>query len=150
MGLGLLNTTIIQTKDSGITFDIRDLYKITKTGYRQDKYIQVIKKEIQNLFNKQFSIADSETGEFNVYNWLSHLKGNFNNTEITLHFGHEIMQLFSNIQGNYTQCLLKNIILLKSNHAIRIYEYAMQYKPGFAEIPEFTIDQFRKYLGIED
>ncbi len=149
MSLGLLNTTLVNTDRHIVTFDIADLYQITKTKLRKDRFVLAIKKAIQSLQDKKLTILNPVTHAFESHVWLPSVKGNLKTDKIELHFNTEILKLFSAIEGNYTQCLLKNIMPLKTQYAKRIYQFAMQYKPPH-NIPEMPLAQFRQILQLND
>ena len=150
MSLGLLNTTIINTGSNAITFDIADLYHITKTKLRKDRFILAIKKAMESLQTKRLSILNPITKDFESHVWLPTIKGNLESHEVNLYFNPELIKMFSEIQGNYTQCLLKNVMPLKTQYAKRLYQLAMQYKPPQRKIPEIPLGQFRSMLALVD
>jgi len=150
MSLGLLNTTIINTGSNVITFDISDLYTITKTKLRKDRFVLAVKKAIQSLQTKQLSILNPITKDFENHVWLPSVKGNLETNKVNLYFNPELLKMFSEIEGNYTQCLLKNVMPLKTQYAKRLYQLAMQYKPPECQIPEILLSDFRSMLALTD
>lgn len=148
MSLGLLNTTIINTTSNAITFDIADLYHITKTKLRKDRFILAVKKAMQSLQDKKLSILNPITKDFEHHIWLTTIKGNLETNKVQLYFNPELLKMFSEIEGNYTQCLLKNVMPLKTQYAKRLYQLVMQYKPPNYKIPEIPLHQFRSMLAL--
>lgn len=145
MGLGLINTTLVQDIDEGITFDMNDLYKASKSKLRIDRYRSTIMEALHNLFRKELCLADPVTNDFVVYAWLSELRGNIESSKVTLYLNPRLVEMFSALEGNYTQCLLKYVLPLQTSHAKRIYQYCLKYKPSFkSEVPEISLQDFRK------
>lgn len=152
MSLGLLNTTVINTNNNAITFDIADLYALSNTKLRKDRYISTIKKAINDLYNKSITMANPITKQIKQYRWLITKEAYYDISDhrVTLHFHPDLLTLFSEIEGNYTQCLLKNVMPLKSSYAKRLYQVAMQYKPPERKIPEISLGEFRQMLALLD
>ena len=152
MMLGYLNTTIINRTQDGITFDLKDMHRLTGSKMRMDKYIKVVTKAIDTINNQPLYICGDD-GKRSKYYWLA---GNDdypldpNNNTVTLYLSSRIAELFSQLKGSYTQCLLKNVFLLKTSYAARLYELVMQYKPNYKKVPVITLDEIRLLLGIED
>ena len=149
MGLGLLDTTAINRSGDAITFDIADLHKVSKSKLRKDRYIAIIKQSLKDIKNSPLSLVNPVTKDFREIPWLSELSGNLNTNKITLYFNQRVLDLFSEIKGDYTQCLLRNTMPLKTTYAKRLYQMVMQYKPP-QKVSAIALGEFRSMLQLLD
>ena len=149
MGLGLLDTTAVHRSKDAITFDIEELYQVSKSKLRKDRYIAIIQQSLKDIKNSPLSLVNPITKDFREIPWLSELSGNFNTNKVTLYFNQRVLDLFSELKGNYTQCLLRNTMPLQTTYAKRIYQMVMQYKPP-QQIPEIALGEFRAMLQLAD
>ncbi len=150
MCLGILNTQKVNNSAAGVTFDIRDLYELSASKYRIDKYVEQVKKTIKNLHKSVLTIQHTKT-KFSDYSWISQADYDSQTSIVTVHLDEKILKMFSEIKGNYTQCLLKNTLNISNFYAIRIYELVMQYKnQNYIDVPIMYITDLRLMLGIEN
>ncbi len=149
MCLGILNTTKVNDPAKGVTFDIRQIYELSGSKYRFGEYTERFKKTLQTLHTSTFLINENNS-EDSTYNWIKKSTVSKINSIVTVYLTEDIVKMFSQIKGNYTQCLLKNTISMSNFYAIRIYELVMQYKNTTEkDVPEMYITDLRKMLGIE-
>ena len=149
MALGYLNTTITNRHEDGITFDIKDMHKASGATMQMSKYIAAVQRAIATINKNPLTYTDSDKTIHRIY-WISKDSEHPDHTKVTVHLTDKIEQLFSMITGSYTQCLLKNLFLLKTPYAARIYELVMQYKPKYKRVPVITLDELRLLLGLVD
>jgi hypothetical protein len=67
---------------------------------------------------------------------------------VTLHFANEIVPYLSQLQANFTQYRLSNIVQLTSSHAVRIYELIVSWTGQGLAYKEMEIEEFREMLGL--
>ncbi len=151
LGLGLIDTTAVNRTEDAITFDIGELYQLSKTKLRRDRYIKVIIDALKDLKNCPLALANPLTNRAREIPWLAEIDMPYQSNELTvkLYFNQRILDLFSQLKGDYTQCLLRNTMPLETTYAKRIYQMAMQYKPP-QNIPEMPLAKFRILLQLAD
>ncbi len=150
MCLGILNTKKVNNPAEGVTFDMRELYELSGSKYRFGEYSERFKKILKTLHKATFEIQETKT-KISTYNWIKKSTINTNNSIATVYLTDHIVQMFSEIKGNYTQCLLKNTLNISNFYAIRIYELVMQYKnQNYIDVPIMYITDLRLMLGIEN
>jgi plasmid replication initiation protein len=114
----------------------------TKNSYRD------IKKAAEDLYERSITFYERDTGSVLHTRWVSAVKYNDNSGNVELRFASDVLPLLTQIRGHFTQYNLVNISNLTSIHAIRIYEFCLQYLSiGKRDI---EIDEFKYLLGIED
>jgi len=148
MALGELNTNLVQVEGEEIHIDLDELHERTRSTTRKDKFRERFKKSLVNLINSHLYVKIGS--EHRYINWLSEARFDDNHQKIVIVLGKTVAKLFSEIRGNYTQYALLNAFLLDSNHAIRLYELALQYKPSFKEIPLISYEELKARLGLSD
>ena len=148
LGLGLLDTTKINVTSDSISFSIEQLYELTGSTMRLRQYIPIIKDALKGITKSSLTLVNPVTKDFKVLPWLSEFRGNLENNEVKLYFNQRLLNLFSEITGNYTQCLLENTMMLRTSYSKRIYQYVMQYKPPESTVPEITLSDLRTMLQL--
>lgn len=155
MALGMLNTTQVQRTDTSIKFDLNELYEASRVSTRKDNYINQIKQAIQSLSTKSISLIYPQTRQFRILNWISEVSGYLadetgysQDGRVELFINPRVVELFSEITGNYTVCNLRYALQLESQYSKRVYQIALQYKN--MEIPAIPLDQLKDMLGVNE
>lgn len=161
MALGMLNTTQVQRTDTSIKFDLNELYEVSRVSSRKDNYIRDIKKALQSLSSKSISLIYPQTRQFRILNWVSEVSGylsegclpsqnnvNAINSDgnVELFLNPRVIELFSQITGNYTVCNLRYALQLESQYSKRLYQILLKHKN--MEIPPIEIEQLKDMLGV--
>ena len=68
--------------------------------------------------------------------------------KVELHFAAAILPYLSQLEQNFTQYRLSNIVQLTSSHAIRVYELLVSWAGQGVLFKELEIDEFRDLLAI--
>jgi len=68
--------------------------------------------------------------------------------KIEIVFSDSIMPYLTQLQGQFTKIIIKNVSALKSVYSIRLYELLMQFKAIGDRL--ISLDDFRAMLGLDD
>lgn len=104
-----------------------------------------IKELVSELMKKQVNIQTKKSDL--VVNWLSSIEYLNNLGIIELEFSEKLIPYLLQLRQQFTRYELKNILLLKSKHSIRMYELLKQYQVIGKR--EFKICELKKMLCIE-
>lgn len=81
--------------------------------------------------------------------WIQEEAKYFNGEgKVEIVFSDSIMPYLTQLKGQFTSIILKNVSSLKSNYSIRIYELLMQFKIIGSRI--ITVQKLRNILEVED
>lgn len=81
--------------------------------------------------------------------WIQEEAKYFNGEgKVEIVFSDSIMPYLTQLKGQFTSIVLKNVSSLKSNYSIRIYELLMQFKIIGSRI--ITVQKLRNILEVED
>jgi plasmid replication initiation protein len=142
----------IESKDTVLTN--KDLFTISAkefaiftNGNTSNSY-RAIQSAAEDLFERRITFYEKDTGSVLVTRWVSAVKYNENSGTVDLRFASDVLPLLTQIERHFTQYNLVSISKLTSIHAIRIYEFCLQYLTiGLRDI---ELEEFRFLLGIED
>jgi len=142
----------IESKDTALTS--KDLFTISAKefaiftkGDTRNSY-RAIQSASEDLFERRITFYEKDTGSVLVTRWVSAVKYNENSGTVDLRFAPDVLPLLTQIKGYFTQYNLENISNLTSIHAIRIYEFCLQYISTGSR--DLSLDEFKYFLGIED
>lgn len=135
----------LTSKDS-FTISAKEFAIFTK-GDTSNSY-RSIESASQDLFERRITFYEKDTGSVLVTRWVSAVKYNEASGTVDLRFAQDVLPLLTQIKGYFTQYNLENISQLSSIHAIRIYEFCLQYISTGKR--EMSLDEFKYFLGIED
>lgn len=150
MALGHLNTNLITTDKDKITLDIKSMYEQSGSKDQFSHYVETIKKSLDDLIENRNILRYIENGVLKKRTWLTGLDNDPELNTISLYLSEKIAEIFSQINGNYTQYFLKNTFALKSVYSMRLYEILMQDVQKYRQVPTITILEFRKLFGLEE
>ncbi|NGY88129.1 replication initiation protein [Bacillus megaterium] len=80
-------------------------------------------------------------------NWLSKATYNTNEGTVTVRFDPDLKPFFLALSEKFTRYKLNNVLYLRSDHSIRMFELLKSYE-GLSE-RTFTVDELREKLGLE-
>jgi len=127
------------------SFSIKDFKKLIKS--KSQNIYSDIDKITQSLMSKPFIIYNAKGNPTRI-NWLSKATYNTNEGTVTVRFDPDLKPFFLALSEKFTKYKLENIIHLKSNYSIRIFELLKSYE-GLTE-RTFTLIELKEKLGIED
>ncbi|ENG0696793.1 replication initiation protein [Salmonella enterica subsp. enterica serovar Newport] len=133
-------------KQKTMTITADEFYKAFPDMGRQNAEAK-IKEAIDRLWDRSIIIrGDDEREEFR---WIQHraqyLKGE---ARVKITFSDSIMPYLTQLKGQFTRVVIKNVSSLSSTYSIRIYELLQQFRStGDRTI---AVDDFRAILSIGD
>ncbi|MBF0275824.1 MAG: replication initiation protein [Nitrospinae bacterium] len=106
--------------------------------------------EIEGIVKKlrKRKISFMEDGSLVDANWVSAAKYSPEENQITIEFPQLLKPYLLQLKEHFTTYKMKNIIYLKSNYVIRIYEILKQYEKIGKRI--ITLKDLRNILGVEE
>jgi plasmid replication initiation protein len=150
----LILLAIGQIESKGTDLTNKDLFTVTAKdfsvfagGDTRNSY-RDIKKAAEDLYERSITFYERDTGSVLHTRWVSAVKYNDNSGNVELRFASDVLPLLTQIRGHFTQYNLINISNLTSIHAIRIYEFCLQYLSISKR--DIELDEFKYLLGIED
>lgn len=134
------------TPQKTITIAASELYQSFPDMGRANAEL-ILKEAIERLWDRSIIIRDSKVRE--EFRWIQYraqyLTGE---AKATITFSDAIMPYLTQLKGQFTRIVVKNVSSLSSAYSIRIYELLMQFrKTGDRMI---ALDDFRSMLGIDD
>src|ERR1035437_860758 len=142
-----LCSQIDSTKDvefQDITVDIRELCEIMGIRYN-GKNLKDFKDAIQKLSDKSMWV---DTGkQIQLMRWLQRVNIDKGSTKVTVRFDELMAPYLLQIKGRFTQYNLINVLPMKSQYSLRLYELIKSYC-GLGEW-KIYLDELRKLLYIE-
>ncbi|EJN1766776.1 replication initiation protein [Salmonella enterica] len=106
-----------------------------------------LREAIDRLWDRSIIIRDDDKREeFRwVQNRVQYLKGE---GKVQITFSDSVMPYLTQLKGQFTKVIIKNVSSLSSTHSIRIYELLQQFRStGDRTI---SIDDFRSMLNLSD
>ena len=106
-----------------------------------------LKEAIDRLWDRSIIIRDENQRE--EFRWIQYraqyLTGE---AKVKITFSDAIMPYLSQLKGQFTRIIVKNVSSLSSAYSIRIYELLQQFRATGDRM--IAIDDFRSMLGIND
>lgn len=126
--------------------DIKEFQELTDTKTNDRYYFINIAK---SLMSKPFHIENK------VFNWVTYAEHTPGTSVIRFEIHRNLKPYLLDLQKNFTQYNIRNILLLKSGYVIRFYEYCIaewtQYKKYNSEFTfELEIDRLRELFEIPE
>lgn len=136
-------------KEFFLTFDdVRDLFYDNESK----NYYRDLKMAAENLFERKVRIALSDSEEL-LTRFVQSVHFDSDKKKVSLLFAEKIIPYLSLLEQNFTQYRLKNIARLRSNYAIRIYEFLVSWwgqHSGSCEplYKKFEYEELRELLDL--
>jgi plasmid replication initiation protein len=106
-----------------------------------------LKEAIDRLWDRSIIIKDNKIRE--EFRWIQYraqyLSGE---AKVEITFSDAIMPYLTQLKGQFTRVVVKNVSSLSSAYSIRIYELLQQFRATGDRM--IAIDDFRSMLGLED
>ena len=133
---------------------VQDFKELTETKHK-NPYKQ-LRDACDELLNKKIEFDDGEDVGFMLTRWIASAEYFAGAGEIEIEISQKLRPLLLQLKGNYLNYELGNILALRSNYLIRLYELlkheynkVVRYKPNTtAVIHEIEIDWLRKQFKI--
>lgn len=144
--------SMIRTDDTEFQqyhIDINQLQKLTNTNIKDNSYYIDIAK---SLMSKPFAIENK------VFNWVTYAEHEENSSILKFEIHRNLKPYLLELQKNFTQYNITNIMMLKSGYVIRLYEFIIaeytQYMNYNKNAKSYTfdleIDEIKELFEIPD
>lgn len=106
-----------------------------------------LKEAIDRLWERSVIIRDGEDRE--EFRWVQHRAQYFSGgARVQLTFSDAVMPYLTQLKGQFTRVVVKNVSSLSSTYSIRIYELLQQFRSTGERT--IAVDDFRSMLELED
>lgn len=106
-----------------------------------------LKEAIDRLWERSVIIRDGEDRE--EFRWVQHRAQYFSGeARVQITFSDAVMPYLTQLKGQFTRVVVKNVSSLSSTHSIRIYELLQQFRSTGERY--ITVEDFRSALGLDD
>ncbi|MED4056978.1 replication initiation protein (plasmid) [Niallia taxi] len=152
--LGVMEQKIISVIASNIHPNDKDFQTYT---FSIKQFGDLIGSKSKNLYKEVDKITTQLMQPFLFINhegkptriaWLSKATYNINEGSVTVRFDPDLKPFFLLLNQKFTRYKLGNILHLRSNYSIRLYELLKSYE-GLTE-RTFTLEELRAKLGLQD
>ncbi|WP_078557173.1 replication initiation protein [Bacillus alkalicellulosilyticus] len=139
--------SLVQPEDENFRIHrirVKDLADII--GINEKNFYKKVEEVIRNLQNKSVTI-ETEKSTLTMH-WLSSSEYFKGKGWVELEFSEKLKPYLLELKDNYTPFKLRNVLRLRSEYSIRIYELLKQ----FEKLKErtFTISELKYYLAIPE
>lgn len=127
-------------------FNIRDYCKICGLHYDNGKNYLDVKNTLKKLSDKSMWLQDGS--EEILVRWLSKVKTNKKSGKAIIELDRDLVPFLFNLGQRFTQYQLYNILAMKSEYSVRIYEIMKSY--AFQKSKTFDLDELKKLLCVDN
>lgn len=109
-----------------------------------------LKKAIDRLWERSIIIKNNEKRE--EFRWVQYRAEYFKGEgKVEITFSDAIMPYLTQLKGQFTRIVVKNVSSLASAHSIRIYELLQQYMGQESKVKSrlIPLDEFRIMMGLD-
>jgi len=154
----LILLAIITARETGKGINANDALEVHASSYinhfnvEKHTAYKVLKQAVDDLFERRFSfqfINKNGNVEHVKSRWVSEIRYVENEATVKLIFAPAVVPLITRLEQHFTSYELKQVTLLKSRYAIRLYELLIAWRT-VGKTPIFELSQFRNQLGIDD
>jgi plasmid replication initiation protein len=128
-------------------FEIRDYARICGIDYDNGKNYEDVKSTLKRLSDRSMWIDDGNGGEVLV-RWLSKVNTNKRSGKARIRLDEDMAPFLFDLQEKFLSYGLKNILAMKSQYSIRLYEILRSYAYQKSKI--FEIDELKRLLMVEN
>lgn len=126
---------------------VKELHQLF--GTKDQTLYRKIDEVTDKLMTRFIKVKNVKTNEFEKFNWVH--RSSYKDGVLKIHI-HEDMKAFYlelDKKFNYTNYKISNVLQLKSEYSIRIYELAKQYQNTKNKSREIGLEEFRHMLGLD-
>lgn len=135
-----------ETPEKTLTISAAEFYQCFPDMGRENAERELL-KAIDRLWDRSIIIKDDAKRE--EFRWVQYraqyLTGE---AKVKITFSDAIIPYLSQLKGQFTRIIVKNVSSLSSAYSIRIYELLQQFRATGDRM--IAIDDFRSMLGVED
>ena len=157
---GLLSIIDPRLSDLGdLTFTVTELSDLLGISRQTlHKAIDPVTTELQSqvVVVPKLNITNGQNKGFTKFSWFSHCEYDSDEQEVTFRFSHKIKPYVLELTGHFTKYEFSQIKLIKSRHAIRLYEIFRRHltmtdveRGTKHTIRTISVDHLKELLGLE-
>lgn len=128
-------------------FNIREYARICGLDYDNGKNYEDIKATLKQLSDRSMWL-DEGNGEEVLVRWLSKVRTNKRSGKAKIRIDEDIAPYLFELKEKFLAYGLRNILAMKSQYSIRLYEILRSY--AYQKSKTFEIDELKKMLMVED
>jgi hypothetical protein len=118
-----------------------------------NEYHKYLKESCYEIMSKPITFSKKGKKDFKMMNWVSYCEYIDNEAIIKFKISQDIKPYILDLKSNYLKYDIKNILVLKSEYSIRVYEWLkdeLEKKARYGKNAEFTltIEEIRERLEI--
>lgn len=146
--LSQVDSREILERDALFTLTVEQARDLFYTRGDQRNAYRDLKQASRRLFERKAKI-DLGDGQELLTRFVQSVKFDNKAEEVRLRFAYDLIPYLSQLEQNFTQYRLSNIVQLTSSHAIRIYELLVAWAGNGVLFKEMEIDEFRNLLALD-
>jgi plasmid replication initiation protein len=154
LSLKLITTliSIVQDKNKNNEYTLNTSDFKELLGIKSNKYIELIEKSINEILSKQSAIKYIKDNKTHIGYWVYDIS--YNTGQISFRLNDNLLPMILNLKEKYLSYGLNNILSLKSEYSIRIYEilkdeYNLKSRYSNKEIEfELNLDEMKEMFVI--
>jgi len=128
-------------------FNIRDYARICGIDYDSGKNYEEVKATLKRLSDRSMWLDDGNGGEVLV-RWLSKVRTNRRSGKANIRIDEDMAPYLFELQEKFLAYGLRNILAMKSQYSIRLYEILRSY--AYQKSKTFGVDELKKILMVEN
>jgi plasmid replication initiation protein len=146
--LSQVDSREILERDALFTLTVEQARDLFYTRGDQRNAYRDLKQASRRLFERKAKI-DLGDGQELLTRFVQSVKFDNKAEEVRLRFAYDLIPYLSQLEQNFTQYRLSNVVQLTSSHAIRIYELLVSWAGQGVLFKEMDIDEFRNLLALD-
>lgn len=128
-------------------FSIKEYCQVCGIDYKNGANYKYIKETLKALRDKSFWVTLADGSE-TVVAWLDRVTTNKKSGTVKIKIDDRLAPYMFNLQKQFTQYQLYNILAMKSAFSVRLYELLKSY--AYQSPHRFEIDELKKMLMVSD
>jgi len=141
------NSLFIDRKNKIFQYSNKDLAKVLNTS------VSVISHEIEKTANRMTkktihlrNLLDNGEVEFQIVNIMPFAE--YKDGIFTFEINYRMIPYLINLNSNFTEFYLDNILIMDSSYSVKLYKLLLQYKNIKRRV--FTVDELKNQFGISN
>ena len=133
--------------DTVYEISLRDFCRVCGIQADSGKNVKDAKKAIQQIADKSIWVRQQNESEI-LIRWFNRIRLNKRTGRFEVTFHEDMLPYLYDLRYNYVQYKLKNVLVMKSQYSIRLYELLKSYQFMEKEI-EFTVEELKIRLNAQ-
>lgn len=132
-----------------IHIDLKKLHSDSKQVISRKDFYKKMRNGVSKLQGLQFRLPDTSEYKNRYEHWIQSRADTSQNTVIAIRLSSALAKLMTELNKEYTLVDYRSSMMLRSNHAIRIYELLKQWS-NTKTLIQFEVNELREKLGLQD